>query len=92
MATTGEDDGALMTEQWIAKTNFAVGVDLSQPPPEMRYQLLQGRVHTLQLFPSGAIARGEVAPADLPFPIETEGWYNGDGLFLGDDPSLPTWE
>ena len=88
-----QDDGALLTEQWIAKTNFPVGVDLSQDPPEMRYQLLEGRMHTLQLFPSGAIARGEVDPASVGFPVGTgEGWYDGDGRFLGDDPQLPEWD
>lgn len=81
------------TEQWIAKTDFPIGVDLSQPPPEMRYQLLQGRMHTLQLFPSGAIARGEIDPIFAGFqPAGGEGWYLHDGTFLGDDPQLPTWD
>lgn len=86
------EDNPLMTEQWIAKTDFPIGVDLSQPPPEMRYQLLQGRLHTLQLFPSGAIARGEIEPASAGFQVDQEGWYDGDGKFLGDDPELPAWE
>jgi hypothetical protein len=80
------------TERWIEKTSFPIGVDLTQAPPEMRYQLLGGRVFTLQLFPSGDIARGELAPADLDFPAPQEGWYDGFGAFLGDEPNLPTWE
>jgi hypothetical protein len=89
-AKEGEE---LLTEQWIAKTDFPIGVDLSQPAPEMRYQLLLGRMHTLQVFPSGAVARGEIDPALAGFPLDRgEGWYDGDGLFLGDDPQLPTWE
>lgn len=88
-----QDDSPLLSEQWIEKTNFPVGVDLSQPAPEMRYQLLQGRMHTLQLFPSGAIARGEIDPTLAGFPLDSgEGWYDGDGKFLGDDPALPAWD
>lgn len=86
-------DDPLATDQWLAKTEHPMGVDLSLPPPEMRYQLLQGRVHTLQLFPDGSIARGEVEPKDVGFPLDRgEGWYDWDGQFYGDDPSLPEWE
>ncbi len=86
-------DDALTSEQWIEKTNFLIGIDLSQPPPQMRYQLLQGRMHTLQLFPSGAIARGEIDPAHAGFPLTGgEGWYDGAGQFLGDDPGLTAGE
>ena len=84
-------DNPLMSEQWVEKTNALVGVDLSQPAPEMRYQLLQGRVHTVQYFPDGAIARGEVEPGALPFSVVDDGWYDWDGTFLGDNPSLPEW-
>lgn len=88
-----EEESPLLTEQWIEKTSLPFGVDLSQDPPEMRYQLLEGRMHTLQLNPSGAITRGEVAPGDVGFPVDMgEGWYDGDGKFLGDDPQLPEWE
>lgn len=76
--------------RWDAKTDFPIGVDLNQKPPEMRYQLLAGQVFTLQLFPSGAIARGVLAPIDLTFDLTPgDGWYDGDGRFLGDDPNLP---
>lgn len=85
------DDSPLTTERWIEKTNALVGVDLSQPAPEMRYQLLEGRVHTLQLFPDGSRAMGEVEPNALPFVVQADGWYNWDGAFLGDEPNLPDW-
>jgi len=86
-------DDPLATDQWLAKTESPVGVDLSLPPPEMRYQLLQGRVHTVQFFPDGSIARGEVAPSDVGFSLAAgEGWYDWDGTFFGDDPSIPNWE
>ncbi len=87
------EDNPHLSDQWIEKTNFPVGVDLTQPPPEMRYQLLQGRMHTLQLFPSGAIARGEIDPTLAGFPTDAgEGWYLFDGTFLGDEPQLPEWD
>jgi hypothetical protein len=93
MSSPDDDSNPLMSAQWIEKTNFPVGVDLTQEPPEMRYQLLNGRMHTLQFFPSGAIARGEVDPAAVDFPVDMgEGWYDGDGQFLGDDPAFPEWE
>lgn len=84
---------ALLTERWIGKTAHPVGVYLTQPPPEMRYQLLQGRLHTLQRFPSGAVARGEIDSADAGFPLQAgDGWYDGNGRFLGDDPAFPDWD
>lgn len=87
-----EQDNPLMTDQWVAKTNFPVGVDLTQVPPEMRYQYLGGRIFTIQFFPSGDVAKGELAPADLDFPVQEEGWYGAMGEFLGDEPNLPNWE
>jgi hypothetical protein len=86
------DENPHETEQWLAKTAAPIGVDLTQAPPEMRYQLLGDRVFTLQLFPSGAIARGEVAQSQLDFPTAEEGWYDGFGTFLGDEPNFPEWE
>ena len=86
------EENAYETDRWLEKTAAPIGVDLTQAPPEMRYQLLGGRVFTLQLFPSGAIARGEIAPSQLDFPAHEEGWYDGLGKFLGDDPNLPLWE
>lgn len=83
----------LASDQWIAKTEHPVGVDLSVPPPEMRYQLLEGRVYTIQLFPNGEIAKGEIAIKDAGFPMDKgEGWYDWDGTFYGNDPSFPKWE
>lgn len=80
------------TDRWVEKTAYPIGVDLTQAPPEMRYQLLGGRVFTLQLFPSGGVARGEIEPDALDFPTDEDGWYDADGNFLGDDPNLPEWE
>lgn len=87
-----DEQGELFSEQWVEKTNFPIGVDLTQPPPQMRYQLLQGRMHTLQLMPSGGIVRGEIDPALAGFPLQGEGWYDRDGTFLGDDPQLTEWQ
>jgi hypothetical protein len=82
----------LLSEQWIAKTDFPIGVNLDDEPPEMRYQLLQGRVYTLQVMYDDTRLRGEVQISELPFSVaQGEGWYDGDGNFLGDDPKLPDW-
>lgn len=93
MTEQTEDGSPWTTDQWVEKTATPIGVDLSLPPPEMRYQLLQGRMHTIQFFPGGAIARGEIEPAHAGFPLDSgEGWYDGDGKFLGDDPAFPEWD
>jgi hypothetical protein len=86
------EDRDVTSDGWAEKTNFLPGIDLDQPGPELRYQLLQGKVFTLQLFPSGAVARGEIAPKELAALIQTDptedGWYHPDGRFLGDEPGL----
>jgi hypothetical protein len=87
-----EETNPYETDRWIEKTAAPIGVDLTQAPPEMRYQYLGGRVFTLQFFPSGAIARGELSPGQLDFVPEAEGWYDGEGKFLGDEPNFPEWE
>lgn len=87
-----DQENPLLDEQWIEKTNFPIGVDLTQPPPQMRYQLMGGKMYTLQLSPSGAITRGEIDPAHAGFQLQGEGWYNGQGEFLGDDPSIEDFE
>ena len=76
-------------ERWAEKTDFLVGIDLSQPAPELRYQLLGGALHTLQLMPDGAVVRGQLDPGQVPFPTPEEGWYDWDGAFLGDEAGLP---
>ncbi len=80
------------SEAWAEKTDFLVGADLSQPAPVMRYQLLQGRIFTLQLFPDGSTARGEVGREEFEAytsrPLGDEGWYDPFGEFLGDDPGI----
>jgi hypothetical protein len=73
--------------RWRAKTDFLPGVDLTQPASEMRYQLLNGQVHTLQRNPDGSIIRGHLQPAELPFTTAAEGWYSWDGTYLGVDSS-----
>lgn len=75
--------------RWRAKTDFLPGINLSQPAPEMRYQLLDGRVYTLQIMPNGSVTRGELEIAQLSFPLPAEGWYDWDGTYLGEDPMLP---
>lgn len=69
--------------------DFLPGIDLSQPAAELRYQLLAGSLHTLQLMPDGSVVRGQLDPGQVSFPTPEEGWYDWDGTFLGDDAQLP---
>lgn len=86
------EDRDVTSEGWAEKTDFLPGLDLDQPAPQLRYQLLEGRVFTLQRFPSGATARGEIELGQLAAQIGREpredGWYAPDGSFLGDDAGL----
>jgi hypothetical protein len=72
---------------WEDKTNFLVGMpeDLSELP-ELYYQALLGNVYTLQRWPDGSTARGEMALAELESrvggPVK-EGWYDAAGKYLG---------
>lgn len=81
------------SEGWAEKTNFLPGVYEGQAPPELRYQLLQGKVFTLQLFADGAVARGEIEPRQMESLIgaaaQEDGWYHPDGTYLGDEPGFP---
>lgn len=76
-------------QRWIDKTDFLPGIDLRVAPPVMRYQLRGDQVYTLQMFPDGSRAAGQVDKSLLPFAWQGEGWYNGQGEFLGDDAQLP---
>jgi hypothetical protein len=87
------DGGSLMPEDdysWEDKTNFPIGVDLRQDPPEFRYQYLEGRIFTTQIFANGGIVKGEIEANLFPFSLDPgEGWYDREGKFLGDDPQMP---
>lgn len=87
-----QDQGGVDTQAWADKTDFLIGADLSAPPPEMRYQLLAGRVYTLQRFPSGSVARGEISLPEFEAftgkELGADGWYDPWGEFLGDEPGF----
>ena len=68
--------------------DFWIGADPRQQPAELRYQRLGDMVYTIQLFPDGSVARGQLTPAEVSFHTPNEGWYNWDGEFMGADPGL----
>lgn len=75
------------------RMDFAPGVPIDPSAiPELRYQLLQGQVFTLMVWPSGQTARGTVAMQELRdrtgLADPREGWYSPLGEFLGNDPGL----
>jgi hypothetical protein len=89
-------DEALNTQSWQDKTEDLIGLpsDLSQLPT-LRYQALQGRVFTLQVWPDGSTVRGEVEVTHLEGLAGggiKEGWYDALGNFLGAEAGLPTPE
>jgi len=61
--------------------------------PELRYQVLGGRVYTKTRWADGSTARGEVELVVLDRlrgePTTREGWYGAAGNYLGSDPA---WE
>lgn len=83
------------SERWAEKTDSLIGCDLSQPAPVMRYQLLQGRIYTLQLFPDGSTARGEVEREEFERftsrSLGDDGWYDPFGEYLGDNPGIANY-
>lgn len=89
-----DDDGfdGFGSARWRDKTNYAPGVpDDPDAIPEVRFQVLLGRVHVLKRWRDGSTVRGEL---DLDF-IEglsgappREGWYDALGTYLGADPGL----
>lgn len=87
-----EDLGSVESKHWADKTSGLVGADLDLPAPVMRYQLLQGLIHTLQLFPDGSTARGMVEREEFERytgkTLGDEGWYDPFGEYLGDDPGI----
>ena len=72
---------------WEGKTSFLIGMpdDLSHLPT-LHYQLIQGRVFTLQQWPDESVSRGEVSLQQLvnltEQPLE-DGWYSASGTYLG---------
>lgn len=76
------------------RMDFAPGVPTDPSAiPELRYQLLNGRVFTLTVWRSGSTARGSVPVQELVDRAGSseleDGWYSALGEYLGDDPGLP---
>ncbi len=75
------------------RMDFAPGVPIDPLAiPELRFQLLQGVVYTLQVWASGSTSRGSVPVKELQDRVGHElqdGWYDALGTYLGDDPQLP---
>lgn len=80
------------SERWAEKTDSLIGIDLDAPAPVMRYQLLQGSLYTLQMFPDGSTARGMLEPSEFEQftgrPLGDDGWYDPRGEFLGESPGI----
>lgn len=78
----------LREKHWKEKTDFVPGIVFGETLiPELRYQILQGRVFTLQVWPNGSTARGQMTLDDLEKqlgqPVTKEGWYDHTGKYLG---------
>ena len=60
--------------------------------PEVRYQVLAGRVYVLTVWKDGSTARGETDLDSLArrrgAPVTQEGWYDVFGRYLGADAKL----
>jgi hypothetical protein len=69
------------------KYDWAPGVPLDTSNlPRLFYQALLGRVFTLQRWPDGSTARGEVSLAELEALVGgtvREGWYDAAGIYRG---------
>jgi hypothetical protein len=80
------------SRRWLEKTGYAIGVPEDPDAiPEVRYQLLQGRVYTLKTWRDGSTIRGEIDLDTLAVVVGStpqEGWYDALGNYLGDDPGL----
>jgi len=68
--------------------------DLTQIPT-LVYQVIEGRVFTLEKWPNGTTTRGEAtleALQRLHGSAPKAGWYSASGKYLGSDPGLkPDW-
>lgn len=75
-----------------AKMDFAIGLTDETEIPETRFQVLHGRVYTLQRWGSGSSARGETTLDELErvlgFKVTKDGWYDHEGRYLANDPGL----
>ncbi len=61
--------------------------------PELRYQVIGGRVYSIKRWRDGSSARGETDLDTLAAlagkAITREGWYDALGAYVGDDPKWP---
>lgn len=91
---TREQEAQLTEDQrWALKTEFVPGMPTDwSSVPQLRYQVLQGQVYTLERRRDGQTTRGQVNLAALEAlrgePVTDEGWYDPMGQFLGDDPGF----
>ncbi len=86
----GEQDDFEPGPGWAEKVSFMPGVpEDDDAVPELYYQVLLGRVHTLQRWKNGSTARGEVGLAELEAvaggSITREGWYDALGRYVGSE-------
>lgn len=80
----------ILPEELREKYAFAPGVPTDPAAiPTVRFQVLGGRVYTLEVWKDGSTVRGEMPLADLSHrfgrKVEQEGWYDVLGTYLGDD-------
>lgn len=83
----------LRTAAWKEKTDFVPGMGPDTLIPELRFQVLHGRVYSLQVWPNGSTARGTMTLDELEKqigkPVVKEGWYDHEGEYLGtEDPDI----
>ena len=91
-----EDDNILRTDRWKEKTNFVPGLvfdeDGKADIPDLRFQVLGGKVFSIQTWRDGSTGRGEMSLEDLGKKlgknITKEGWYDFDGTYLGLAPEM----
>lgn len=94
-----EDDDILRTDRWKEKSGFVPGLvfpdengEGGTQVPELRFQVLNGNVYTLQVWPDGETARGQLTLAELESQlgesVTKEGWYDHTGKYLGSRANL----
>jgi hypothetical protein len=58
-----------------------------------RYQLIEGQVGLIRRWRDGRLLRGGMTAqkfaATFSLQAPAEGWYDGAGRFIGDDPDWP---
>lgn len=89
----GDIESPLRTDSWKEKTSGIPGYIPGETLiPELRFQVLGPNVYSLQVWPDGETARGQLTIPELESQlgksVTKQGWYDHEGKYLGDDPGL----